>query len=76
MKSRRQQALIDPSTYPRQDVCLKVAAAYLGVDPRTLRDRIGRGHLTAYTDGRVYRISVAKLAAYKHYHTEEGIDAA
>lgn len=78
MKSGRQREprIIDPACHPRPDVCLRVAAAFLNVDPRTLKTRIVRGDLTAYIDGGVYRISVKRLAAYKRYHTDEGIDAA
>jgi len=67
---------VDPASYPKPDAGLTVAAEFLGCDPRTLRRRIESGHLTAYRDGGVYRISVRALVAYKHFHTESGIDAA
>lgn len=68
--------ILDPHTHPRPDVCLEVAAAFLGCDPRTLRGRIADGHITAYKDQGVYRIAVRALVAYKQFHTEAGTDAA
>lgn len=73
---RPEPRIVDPATHPTPDVCLRVAAAFLRCDTRTLRRRILDGHLTAYRDGAVYRISVRALAEYKTYHTEAGIDAA
>ena len=70
-----QPRITDPSNHPTRDVCLRVAAEFLGMDHRTLKSRIKKGHITAYNDGRVYRVSVSRLAAYKQYHTDEGTDA-
>lgn len=52
-------------THPRQAVCLRVAAIYLGLSERTLRARIEAGHLPAIRDGKVYRITVAALHHYQ-----------
>jgi excisionase family DNA binding protein len=46
-------------------VCLRVAADYLEMDERTLKNRIDGGELDAYRDGKVYRIAVATLVAYR-----------
>lgn len=73
---RQRHTLIrDPATHPHREVILRVAAEFLGLDPRTLRARIEAGQLTARRSGKVYRIAVAALVAYRAAHIEEGIDA-
>lgn len=66
MRHRRSEPLIvEISTHPRHEVCLRVAADYLGIDERTCRARIEAGHLRAIRDGKVYRIALADLQAYE-----------
>jgi hypothetical protein len=62
---RAETRLTDPATHPRRTVCLRVAADYLEMDERTLKNRIDVGELDAYRDGKVYRIAVATLVAYR-----------
>lgn len=65
-KSRHaEQRITDPNTHPRRSVCLRVAAEYLEMDERTLRARIESGLIDAWRDGKVYRIDVGVLAAYR-----------
>lgn len=66
MKSgRRKEPFIeDPTTHPRRQVCLRVAAHFVGVDERTLRARIESGAIEAVRDGKVYRIHVEELIRY------------
>lgn len=76
MPGRRPDRISDPYTHQPQEVCLRVAAEYLGCSPRTLKRLIRDGCITALHYDNIWRISVLKLAAYKRYHTEEGTDAA
>jgi hypothetical protein len=66
MRTGRQKEprIIDPRSHPRTHVGLRVAAAYLGLDERTVRARIESGELDAVVDKRVYRISVGDLMLY------------
>lgn len=64
-RTRQAPRIIDPETHPDRSVCLKVAAEFLGYDDRTLRLRIERGDLPAFVDGKVYRINVSDLVAYR-----------
>lgn len=71
MRARRTQPRItDPRTYPREWVCLRVAAEFLGVDERTVRARIEDGRLPAIRDGRVYQIALADLLQYDRVRRE------
>ena len=70
---RREPAISNPASHPRREVILRVAAEYLGLSARTLRARIEAGQLPARRDGRVYRISLDALIAYRLAHME-GID--
>lgn len=63
-RSRRQPFIVDIHSDPRDVVCLRVAADYLGLDERTTRARIEEGLLPALRDGRVYEIALADLIAY------------
>jgi hypothetical protein len=66
MKSgRRSEPLIaNIATELRETVCLRVAAAFLGLDERTARARIESGELFAERDGKVYAIPVSELRRY------------
>lgn len=66
MKSTRrpEPRIQDPATHPRRVVCLRVAAAFLEINERTLRARIESGAIDARRDGKVYRISVDALVRY------------
>lgn len=70
MGRRREPRIIDPHTHPRREVSLTVAAAYLGMDPRSVRARLDDGTIPAWRDGKIYRISVAALQAYHERRTE------
>lgn len=61
---RAEPPIVDPATHPRQSVCLRVAADFLGLDERTVRARIEEGYLHADRDGKVYRIAVTALQDY------------
>lgn len=61
---RPEPFIVDPATHPRSSVCLTVAADFLGLDERTVRDRIDRGELSAWRDGKVYRIALSDLVVY------------
>lgn len=76
MSGRRPSRIVDPATHQPREVCLTVAAEFLGCSPRTLKQRIKDGRITAVHHENVYKISVSRLVAYKRYHTEEGTDAA
>ncbi len=60
--------ITDIDNHPRTEVGLAVAADWLGLDERTVRNRIESGKLRATRDGRVYRIKVADLLAYVTQH--------
>lgn len=62
---RPEPRIVDPSTHPRRLVCLRVAAAYLDLDERTLRARLESGAIEAQRDGKVYRIAVDALVRYR-----------
>lgn len=64
-QSRAAKRIEDPETHPDRSVCLRVAAEFLGYDDRTLRLRIERGDLPAFVDGKVYRINLSDLVAYR-----------
>jgi excisionase family DNA binding protein len=63
-RSRREPNIVDIHTDPREDVCLRVAAEWLGLDERTVRARIDEGRLQALQDGKVYRIRLDDLRDY------------
>jgi excisionase family DNA binding protein len=65
MSRHREAPLVDPTTDPRRDVGLAVAAQFLGVHEETLRRRIEEGLIPAYRDGKVYKIRVAALVRYQ-----------
>ena len=60
--------IADPATHPKRYVCLLVAAEFLELDARTVRARIDDGAIDAVVNGKVYRVSVASLAAFKAQH--------
>lgn len=71
MRRRRSEPrIVDPSTHPRREVCLRVAADFLGVNERTVRARIESGALIAWRDGKIYRIAVSELVAYRDTRIE------
>jgi excisionase family DNA binding protein len=61
----REAPLVDPATDPRRDVGLAVGAQFLGMHEETLRRRIEEGRISAFRDGKVYRISVKALVRYQ-----------
>ena len=65
MSRQREAPIVDPTKCPRRCVYLATAAAFLGVNERTLRRRIEEGLIPAFRDGKVYRISVAALVRYQ-----------
>jgi hypothetical protein len=65
-RGRHREALIvDPETHPRRKVCLRVAAAFLGMGERAVRARIEDGDIDAMVNGKSYRIDVNALVAYR-----------
>lgn len=65
-RRRPDPRIVDPATHPKAYVSLRVAAFFLDdMDERTVRARIEEGQLPAIRDGRVYRIKVLDLVAYK-----------
>lgn len=60
----KEPSIADPLTHPKASVCLRVAAEFLGIDPRTLRTRIELGKFPAWRDEKVYRINLEDLIAY------------
>jgi len=76
MPGKRRDRIVDPATHWPRQVCLVVAAEFLGCSPRTLKRRVEKGYITVVHHGNIYNFSVDRLVAYKRYHTEEGIDAA
>lgn len=62
---KREDRIVDPLTHPRSSVCLTVAAEFLGIDKRTLRDRINLKEFPAWRDKKTYRINLSDLIAYK-----------
>jgi excisionase family DNA binding protein len=65
---RPEPSIADPSTHPREEVCVRVAAEFLGMDRRTVVARIEDRVLEAWRDGKVYRIPVSALVAYRDEH--------
>ncbi len=62
---RSEPRIVNIDTEPREAVCLRVAAAFLGIDERTARARIESGDLFAERDGKVYSIPVSELRRYQ-----------
>lgn len=62
---RAEPRIADPATHPRRNVCLRVAAEFLDIDERTLRAYVFSGDLEAFRAGRVYRIPLTALVAFK-----------
>lgn len=62
---KREQRIVDPLTHPRSSVCLTVAAEFLGIDKRTLRQRIDLEQFPAWRDKKTYRINLTDLIAFK-----------
>lgn len=56
--------ITDIDNHSRDHVGLSIAAAFLELDERTVRNRFDDHLLEGYRDGKVYRISVASLKAY------------
>ncbi len=64
-RGRRPEPRIeDIDTHPRAQVGLAVAAAFLGIDERTVRARIDDGRIKGFRDGKVYRIPLGELQRY------------
>lgn len=61
----KEPPLTDPAKDPRKAVGLRVAAKFLGMHEQSLRRRIEEGLLTAYRDGKVYKIRIANLVRYQ-----------
>lgn len=57
--------IVDLASHPRAAVSLTVAAAYLGVDTRTVRARVETGELPALVDGKIYRINTEALHTFR-----------
>lgn len=53
------QPIVDLATHPARDVTLKVLAAWLECDRRTLVDMLTGGQLLGYRVGREWRIVTA-----------------
>lgn len=62
---RAEPRISDPTTHPRRNVCLRVAAEFLDIDERTLKGYIISGDLESFRVGRVYRIPVYALVAFR-----------
>ncbi|MGE3175908.1 MAG: helix-turn-helix domain-containing protein [Vicinamibacterales bacterium] len=62
--------IVDPLTHPQREVNLTVAAAFLGLNPRTVRARVDEGAIKGWRDGKVYRVDVADLRAYRERRDE------
>lgn len=71
---RSEPRIVDPETHPRRTVCLRVAAEYLEIDERTLKASIDDGGLEAFRLGKVYRIELAELVAYRDRRRSEDTD--
>lgn len=70
MPRKTEPRIVDPARHPKRDVCLTVAAEYLGMHARTLLARIQEGKLPAIRDGKVYRIAVSDLVRYERREQE------
>jgi excisionase family DNA binding protein len=62
--------IVDPATHPQREVNLTVAADFLGLNPRTVRNRVDEGAIKGWRDGKVYRVDVDDLAAYYERRSE------
>jgi excisionase family DNA binding protein len=62
--------IVDPATHPQREVNLTVAADFLGMNPRTVRNRVDDGAIKGWRDGKVYRVDVADLQAYRDRRAE------
>lgn len=62
---KREPRIIDPAIHPRPLVNLAVAAAFLDVDRRALNHFIASGRIPAYASGRMRRVKVTDLVAFK-----------
>lgn len=65
MRRRTEPRIVDPATHPRRYVCLRVAAAYLEVDRRTLNKYLDSGLLDATWFERRRKIAVTELLAFE-----------
>lgn len=63
-RRRADPRIVNIDTHPRPIVCLRVAAAFLHLDERTVRARIEDGRLPAVRDGKAYQIALSDLRAY------------
>lgn len=70
MRRRVEPRIVDPTTHPRRYVSLRVAAAYLEVDPRTLNKYLDSGLLEFEWFDRRRKIAVAELVAYERRRRE------
>jgi len=79
MRSRRAEPrIVDPATHPRRYVSLRVAAAYLEVDPKTLNKYLDDDLLEYLQFGRRRKIEVRELLAFERRQlrsAHERIDA-
>lgn len=62
---RPEPPIVDIATETRAAVCLRVAAAWLGLSRRTIQSRIESGALEAERDGRKWFVPVSALRAYR-----------
>jgi hypothetical protein len=60
--------IVDWLQHPTECVPLVVAAEFLQMNPRTLAARIEAGQLSAWRDGRVWRLRVTDLIVYRERH--------
>lgn len=61
---RPEPRIVNIETHPRAQVGLAVAAAFLGLNERTVRARIDDGRIQGYRDGKAYRIPLVELQRY------------
>lgn len=64
--------ILDLATHPRRFVSLRVAAAYLEVDRKTLNKYIDCGSLAAIWFGRRRKIAVREIAAFEGRQRKAG----
>lgn len=67
MKSGRQKEprIVDPETYPRRFVSLRVAAIYLEIDVKTLDKFLAAGLLEYVRYGSRRKVAVSELVAFQ-----------
>lgn len=58
---RRELRIVDPTTHPRREVSLVVAAEYLEIHIRTLHKLIDAGHIRTVRKGCYQRVPITEL---------------